>query len=180
MKASLKPDSVGNRRGRKIPSTASDERDKKPELRLDNTDIRILQALLADSGRSRSSIAQDSGISDPYLSKKISQLVGHHVIKGFTVDLDYDKIGYDTRAITFFKIIQHDVDRVVEKIAALNEAIGVYEVLGQWDLCVNWMCYSPSHLMGLIKPLTDDPGVTDAETTVLAMVRKQTRGPTPL
>lgn len=59
---------------------------------LDETDVRILELLVADARRPYSDIADEVGLSPPAVSDRIDRLRESGVIRRFTVDLDRSQL----------------------------------------------------------------------------------------
>jgi Lrp/AsnC family transcriptional regulator, regulator for asnA, asnC and gidA len=145
---------------------------------IDVIDRKILDSLSEDAHRSLAETAKSVSISAPYLSKKLAALRKMKVIKWFSVEIDYDQLGYNVHALSFVSLKdQHHAARIIDKIKAIDEAIEVFEVLGHWDLYVRWICRSNSQVMDFVQGILEDESVANVETTTLARERKRKRGP---
>jgi Lrp/AsnC family transcriptional regulator, leucine-responsive regulatory protein len=69
-----------------------------PDEDLDDTDRRLLVALVEDPRRSRSALARAVGLSTPTVSSRLARLERRGVIRGYRVDLDPAAIGYAVSA----------------------------------------------------------------------------------
>jgi Lrp/AsnC family transcriptional regulator for asnA, asnC and gidA len=149
-------------------------------IMVSEVEYKILDELYTDAHRARKRIANKVGISEPSLSKKIADLQDTKIIKRFTIDIDYEKIGYTTHAITLIKLGAQTRDAFTHKmelIANLDEAIELYTVFGEWDLCVRWMCRDNAHLMEVLSHVLETAGDgSKFETLPLPQVRKRERG----
>lgn len=148
---------------------------------VDRIDRKILNELYLDSDRSRKVIGKAVNLSEPSLSKKITNLKAEKVIRKFSINIDYDKAGFNTNSVTLIRM--HDQHRhkqleLVEKLRKINEAIEVYSVLGSWDVYVRWLCKSNAHVMEIIsKVLMPDETVGHTETITLGEEYKREQGP---
>ena len=143
-------------------------------------DREIIRELVRDADRSRKTIATAVGVSEPNLSKRIGTLQDTKVITRFTVDVDYELVGYSTHAFSLVKFRGQDAAStraVVDRVVKLNEAVEVYSTLGETDLYVRWVCKNNAGLMGALSHLTDNPNVAHVETVTLAEAHKRERGP---
>jgi DNA-binding Lrp family transcriptional regulator len=147
----------------------------------DSTERRILNELYNDADRSRKVIGKRVGLSEPSLSKRISELRADGVIKNFSINIDYAKVGFNTSAFTLIRLHDQHKEKataLVEKLSKLNEAVEVYTVLGTWDVYVRWLCHSPAQVMALIKDtLLSEESVGHTETITLAEESKREHGP---
>jgi len=146
---------------------------------MDRTDQRILDALLENSDRSRRDIARRVGISEPSVSKKIANLKSEGLIRGFTVNIDYDKVGFHTNAITFLRLRNQSRETaatVVQSFWKVNEAVEIYSTFGEWHLYVRWHCRSNAHLMDLLKNAMP-PEVEHSQTVTFGEEHKREKSP---
>jgi len=66
---------------------------------LNNVDQRILEVLLKDARISLKDLGQQVGLSSPSISERLHRLEERGVIRGFTVDIDPQALGYQLQAI---------------------------------------------------------------------------------
>ncbi|AMO96225.1 asnC family protein [Collimonas fungivorans] len=66
---------------------------------LNNVDQRILETLLKDARISLKELGQQVGLSSPSVSERLHRLEERGVIRGFTVDIDPQALGYQMQAI---------------------------------------------------------------------------------
>ncbi|MDB5768809.1 MAG: transcriptional regulator [Collimonas fungivorans] len=66
---------------------------------LNNVDQRILETLLKDARISLKELGQQVGLSSPSVSERLHRLEERGVIRGFTVDIDPQALGYQLQAI---------------------------------------------------------------------------------
>ena len=107
---------------------------------LDEKDRLILQALESDSRQSTSSIAKKTGISRVTVHDRIRRLKKQGIIKRFTVELNYDLLGFGDSAyacITFRK--EHGMTEwtLGEKLASMPFVHDVSVISGEYDLIVH-------------------------------------------
>ncbi len=106
---------------------------------MDDKDSRILDELSRNSRQSTALISRSTGIPRVTVHDRLDKLKKNGVIKRFTVELDYAKLGLPVTAlalVTYDRSANLDQHEVARKIAELS---GVYEVQiisGQWDFLV--------------------------------------------
>lgn len=147
----------------------------------DSSEKRILNELYSNSDRARKRIARAVELSEPSLSKKIGLLQQDGLLKNFTINIDYDKAGYNTNSVTLVRMHDQHKDQqnsLVEKLSQVNEAIEVYKILGSWDIYVRWLCSSNAQVMNLVENIiSTHESVAHTETITLGQEYKRERGP---
>lgn len=68
---------------------------KNSEVRLDQTDIKILKELQSDSRLSARELSKRVNLSPPSVTERIRKLEDAGVIQGYTVQIDYAALGFD-------------------------------------------------------------------------------------
>lgn len=147
--------------------------------RVPDLDIKILNELERDANRSRKLIARSLDISEPTLSKRISQLVDDGIIRSFTIDIDYEAMSFRSAALTLLKLREpttQDIEVVVEACIQIPECIEVYHTLGEWDICIRWMCEDNASVLRLLGTILNDASIARSETITLAGTAKRVRG----
>ncbi|MFH8132262.1 MAG: winged helix-turn-helix transcriptional regulator, partial [Candidatus Aenigmatarchaeota archaeon] len=69
------------------------------KIELDKTDVKIIKLLLSNSRLSFREIARNLGLSVGTVINRIKILENEKIIKGYSVLLDHEKIGYELTAI---------------------------------------------------------------------------------
>lgn len=65
------------------------------KLRLDDINLKILDELSMDSRISMTDLADKVHVSRPTVQRRITQMEEYGIIKGFTVEIDWDRIELD-------------------------------------------------------------------------------------
>ncbi len=103
---------------------------------VDKTDLLLLNTLLQNSRLSAREIAQKMGISTVTVLNRLKQLKNEKIIKAFTTELDYEKLGYDVQAIISLRISRGKLFEVEQKIAVDSHVFAVYDTTGDFDSIV--------------------------------------------
>lgn len=144
---------------------------------VDEADMRILARLQRNARDSQKVIASDLGITEPTLSKKIKKLEAEKIIRRFTIEIDYSKIGYSLSAMTLIREKkQSDTDNTLEFLCNFPEAIQVYKVTGEWDFGVIWLCRDSERLDDILSKSLNHPNVDKVETTFFMRALKRNNG----
>ncbi len=113
---------------------------KKSETRsLDTTDFLILSEILKNSRISNNELAKRINLSQPATHARLKRLRDSGVIKSFTANLDYEKLGYEL--ICFFQVrlqthLEKDISRFESKIAAIPEILECHYLTGEFDYLI--------------------------------------------
>jgi DNA-binding Lrp family transcriptional regulator len=109
------------------------------EIKLDEKDFQILDALHKDARQTIAELSNELGIPRATVHERIVGLRDSGVIRRFTIEQDYKQTGLPTMAFVFAeydrsaKADQHEVAKSISKIAGV---LGVYIVSGEWDLLI--------------------------------------------
>jgi Lrp/AsnC family leucine-responsive transcriptional regulator len=91
---------------------------------MDQTDQKILNALIADSRMSQKELAVRVGLSAPAVSERVRRLEERGVIRGFTLDISPEALGYPLQAIVRIRPLPgklHIVERLIQEIPEFGE-----------------------------------------------------------
>tara|TARA_Y100000310_G_scaffold334025_1_gene412808 strand:- start:86 stop:529 length:444 start_codon:yes stop_codon:yes gene_type:complete len=100
---------------------------------IDAKDVSILNIFLENARLSYREIAKKVKVSVVTVMNRVKKLEKLKVIEGYTVKLDYEKLGYDVQAIISLRISRGKFFEVEEKIATHPNVFIVYDVTGNFD-----------------------------------------------
>ncbi len=103
-------------------------------IELDEVDKRILELLKQNSRLSFSEIARQFGFSDVAIRKRIEKLVERGVVKRFTCELDYAKLGKPVSAFIFIKTRADRTSEVLDALKEIPDIQEIYQVMGEYDI----------------------------------------------
>ena len=147
---------------------------------LDRLDRKILDSLTSDSKGSQKLLSASLGISEPSITKRKRDLEGKKIIKNYSINIGYDRIGYTTNAVTLVKLkVQKNevINAIVAELLKINDAIEVYTVFGEWDIFVRWMSTSPARVSEFVQLISENESVAHTQTVQLASEHKRVHGP---
>jgi Lrp/AsnC family transcriptional regulator, leucine-responsive regulatory protein len=105
----------------------------------DKKDDQILARLRLDSNQSMSALADDLTIPRTTLQERIRRLIKTGVIRRFTIQEDYSKLGKGVTAfvlISFQGSVGTSQREAAEKIAQIPDIYEVHIISGDWDILV--------------------------------------------
>ena len=142
-------------------------------MELDELDLKILSILLEDGRASCREIARALGVSTATVSKRLKKLESSGVIKGYTVLLDHEKLGYEITVVTAVTASGGRLLDVEKEIARLPGVCAVYDVTGPVDVMVVAKFRNRKDLSKFTKTLLAMPNVERTCTYVVLTTVKE-------
>jgi DNA-binding Lrp family transcriptional regulator len=141
--------------------------------RLDDIDLRIISVIQEDSRLSYNKIASKLRISVGTAYNRIKSLEERGVLKGYTVLIDMDKVGYNLTALILIQAEGKHLLDVENEIAKMNNVVSVYDITGDFDIAVIARFKDRDSLNRFIKSLIGLPHVKRTVTNVVLNVVKE-------
>lgn len=140
---------------------------------VDETDLRIIEALQQDGRRPFTKIAADLGISEASVRQRISNLINNQVMQIVAVTNPI-KLGFSLASMIGIRASGDRLLEVAREISAFDEVIYLIICTGSFDLLAEVVCRDNNHLLSfLTEKLYKVPGVQQAETYMYLRVCKQ-------
>lgn len=133
--------------------------------KVDETDERIIRILQADSRRAFVDIANEIGLSESAVRRRVKNLVDRTIIKRFTIELGAsDK----TSAITLVSVASTaDTSAVSNQLMKLKGVKVVYEITGQYDIAAIIAAPAIADINKCIDDIRKIEGVSDTDTVII-------------
>jgi Lrp/AsnC family transcriptional regulator for asnA, asnC and gidA len=133
--------------------------------KVDETDEKIIRILQADSRRAFVDIANEIGLSESAVRRRVKNLIDRAIIKRFTIELGAsDK----TSAITLISVASTaDSSAVSNKLMNLNGVKVVYEITGQYDIAAIIAAPAIADINKCIDDIRKIEGVSDTDTVII-------------
>jgi Lrp/AsnC family transcriptional regulator, involved in the regulation of lysine biosynthesis len=133
--------------------------------KIDETDEKIIRILQADSRRAFVDIANEIGLSESAVRRRVKNLVDRAIIKRFTIELGAsDK----TSAITLISVASTaDTSAVSNQLMNLNGVKVVYEITGQYDIAAIIAAPAIADINKCIDDIRKTEGVSDTDTVII-------------
>ncbi len=105
-------------------------------MQLDETDVKILQELIADARLSSRQIAKRCEISIGTALSRIKKMEREGIIKGYSAILDHEKLGYELTVVTEITVSKGRLLEMENEIARIPNVCNVYDVTGLTDAII--------------------------------------------
>ena len=140
---------------------------------LDEIDLRILEELLKDSRKSFREIARRVGISVGTVLARVKNMEKKGVIKGYTVLLDHEKLGYELTAVIELTVSKGRLLEVDKEIAKKPNVCAVYDTTGLTDAMIIAKFKTREELSKFTKSLLSNPYVERTNTHLVLTTIKE-------
>ncbi|HEY4699639.1 MAG TPA: Lrp/AsnC family transcriptional regulator [Nitrososphaerales archaeon] len=105
-------------------------------MNIDDVDRKILSEYVKDARLSFREVAKHIGVSVGTVLSRTKKMEQEGLIKGFTVLLDDEKLGYPLTALTEVTVSKGKLVEIEKEIAKLSSTCAVYDVTGQTDAII--------------------------------------------
>jgi len=105
-------------------------------MELNETDKKILHGLLDDARFSSRQIAKNVGVSVGTVLSRIKKMEGEGLIKGYSVILNHEKLGYELTVVTEITVSKGRLVEIEKEIAKIPNVCSVYDVTGLTDAII--------------------------------------------
>ena len=132
---------------------------------IDSVDDQIIRILQNDSRKSFVEIADEIGLSESAVRRRMKNLVESRIIKRFTIELE---AGKKTSAITLISVSSTaDTSVVSSNLMELNGVEVIYEISGQYDIAVIIVAPTIAEINKYIDDVRKIQGVSDTNTVII-------------
>ncbi|MBW3012468.1 Lrp/AsnC family transcriptional regulator [Candidatus Woesearchaeota archaeon] len=136
-------------------------------MKIDDLDRKILNVMLDNSRQSLREIAKKTGVSVVTVLKRVNALEKEGVIKAYTTELNYEKLGYDVSVVIHLRIAKGKLFEVEKKIAIDPHVFAVYDVTGDFDALVIAKFKNRRAMDMFLKKVQSYPFVERTETDLI-------------
>ena len=132
---------------------------------MDPTDVKIIKILQSDSRKPFVEIANEIGLSESAVRRRVKNLTRREIIRKFTVEVNS---GDRTSAITLISVNStSDTSFVSGKLMVLAGVEVIYEITGQYDIAAVISAPSISEINKCIDEVRKTEGVSDTNTVII-------------
>ncbi|WP_294320835.1 Lrp/AsnC family transcriptional regulator [uncultured Chryseobacterium sp.] len=120
---------------------------------MDDYDYRILKILNENSRLSYAEIGRKISLSQSATKERVQNLIDNGVIKQFTVEVDYEKLGYSLKVVISLKFKNDEFRRFIDDVHRFPEILSCKRVTGESCLITECVLKDSRHLEQLIDRL---------------------------
>lgn len=142
-------------------------------MELNETDKKILKNLTEDARFSSRQIAKNVGVSVGTVLSRIKKMEDEGLIKGYSVILDHEKLGYELTVVTEITVSKGRLMEMENEIAKIPNVCGVYDVTGLTDAVIIAKFKSREELGKFTKQLLALPYIERTNTHVALTTVKE-------
>ncbi|MGH3164553.1 MAG: Lrp/AsnC family transcriptional regulator [Trebonia sp.] len=136
--------------------------------RLDATDHEILALLREDARRTLSDIGKRVTLSTAAVKRRIDRLQDTGIITGYTVQVDYAKLGWSVQAFTELRFLgTTNVHDIVQIAMRMPETQAVFTIAGDPDALIWLRVRDMRHLQQTIDEMRRSRQVTSTKTLIV-------------
>lgn len=98
---------------------------------IDETDIKILKLLSADSRMRIKDLSKTVKMSEPSVKRRIEKMVDNGVLRNFTIEIDYSKLGYNIPFYIKISNLTIHFNEFIKRARHLNPTLSIDSVTGE-------------------------------------------------
>ncbi|MBU0460970.1 MAG: Lrp/AsnC family transcriptional regulator [Nanoarchaeota archaeon] len=152
-------------------------------IELDDKDYMILRTLNKNSKLSTYMISKQTGIPVTTVHNRIKRLEEEKVIKSYTIDVDYEKIGMEVVVYLLTTYDMNEMERKGLKIEGLTKTLksipqieDISYVTGRFDIILRVRLKNIKNLSSLVlEKIRKIPGIGHTETTYALLYSSKRR-----
>ncbi|MBI4648386.1 MAG: Lrp/AsnC ligand binding domain-containing protein [Bacteroidia bacterium] len=134
---------------------------------IDELDLQIITILLKDAKVPYKEIAKQLKVSLGTIHVRIKKMESLNIIKGFTLDANYYRLGFTITAFIGLIINGKLYEKVAEGLEKIEEIVELHHTTGKYHMFAKVVCEDPHALRGvLINKINNIEGVEKTETTI--------------
>lgn len=140
-----------------------------PEIELDAIDRRLLVELSKDARVAQRHLAEVLGMSSPAVADRIARLKARGVIRGFSVDINWEKLGHSTVAyLSIDNAVGQEQGAVFDALLQVRGVEEISLVTGGADMLVKIRAHGFDDLRYILaSAIWTIPGVQQTETSIV-------------
>ncbi len=142
-------------------------------IELDAVDKGILNTLLENSRLSYREIAKRLKISPATVMHRLNHLNKDGIIKNYTANLDYEKLGFDVNVLIDVRVSRGKLFDVEKRIANHPNVFAVYDITGAFDAIIVAKFPSRKSMDTFVKKLQTFEFVERTETKLILNTIKE-------
>ena len=150
------------------------EKSHDAEILPQELDLEILRALQEDARSSYRDIARKLKIAVGTVHSRVKKMEESKMIRGFSVEIDYSKVGYSITALILLQAKGKHLKDVETKLAKFDNVCSVYDITGDFDIALVAKFQRPAAMDHFIKEVLAMDFVERAVTSMVLNRVKET------
>jgi DNA-binding Lrp family transcriptional regulator len=150
------------------------EKNHASEIQPEELDLEIMRALQDDARSSYRDIARKLKIAVGTVHSRVKKMEESKVIRGFSVEIDYSKVGYSITALILLQAKGKHLKEVETKLAKFENVCSVYDITGDFDIALVAKFQTPGAMDRFIKEILAMDFVERAVTSMVLNSVKET------
>lgn len=115
-------------------------------VRMDDKDRKIVEMLREDSRRPFTEIAEELGVTEATIRKRVESMEEAGVIEGYSVEVDPKKLGYETVTLLGLDVEPENLLEAAEEMVEIDEVKSVSTCTGDHMIMAEIWAKDNSHL----------------------------------
>jgi DNA-binding Lrp family transcriptional regulator len=140
---------------------------------MDKLDMSIIKLLQKNARLSYREIAKELGVAVGTIYNRIKKLEEQGIIRGFCVDVDYERLGFGLTAVIGIRANGREIVRIEREIAKNPRVMQVYDVTGEYDIIVIAKFRDRADMNRFVKWVLSLEGVERTNTSVVMDIVKE-------
>ena len=137
-------------------------------MKVDEIDKKILKILKSNARISLTKIAKEIGLSVMGVKNRISRLEKAGILRGYSANIDYAKLGYSIIAFVGINTEPQKRIDVIRELKKWKEVIELYEVTGTYDIIAKVVIKDMEELRKFLAiTMAEVEGVTSTYTMII-------------
>ncbi len=138
-------------------------------VKYDELDLEILRELKENSKMPYRKMAAKLGVHPNTLMQRIKRLEREKIIEKYTVELNFDKIGYETQVVILMKARGGKIgDRSqLSDLAKIPQVQSLYGITGTYDVIAFLLVKSRDELVAVLKHIQEHPVVARTNSHII-------------
>ncbi len=145
----------------------------KNEKLIDEIDLKIIEELRRNAKLTYKELSDKLGVAIGTIYNRIRKLEEIGVIKRFTIDIDYEKLGCDLTALIMIQVEGPYIIEVEKELAKFDQVMSVYDITGEFDIAVIAKFKGRKELNKFIKGILTMPHIKRTVTSIVLSIVKE-------
>jgi Lrp/AsnC family transcriptional regulator, leucine-responsive regulatory protein len=138
--------------------------------RVDDIDVRLLNALRHNGRRSQEELSQMLSLSRPAVRERMRRLEANGILARYTVEIDWERLGYPLLAFIHVRTKSGDCRTYAQQVMELSNEDATIEachrITGKWCLLVKVRARTSADLEELLAQIRSLPNGARTATTL--------------